>query len=111
MSLGSLQPPLPLLPRVGMRYGPSGVWYLKPNSLFLESSNRLLKATVKRPGITPLRPSLVAATKGVHLGYDNHPTMGTDPEFFLRSGTAPGIVPAFDYFPDKHATLDGLFWD
>lgn len=98
-----------LLPQLGMRYGPSGVWYLKQGSLFLESSNRLVKARVKQAGHTPRVPSLVAATRGLHLAYANGPTMGTDPEFFLKRGDE--IEPAFAFLPDKHASMDGLFWD
>lgn len=96
-------------PRLGMRYGPSGVWYLKPGSLFLETGNRTIKATVKKAGVTPKIPSLQAAVEGVYRCYEALPVMGTDPEFFLEKDG--DIVPAFDWLPDKHSTLDGLFWD
>jgi hypothetical protein len=50
-----------------------------------------------------------AAVEGIQACYETNPVMGTDPEFFLRKDGR--VVPAFDFLPDKHASLDGLFWD
>ena len=68
---------LGLPPRIGVRYGPAGVWYLRPETLFLEQGNKLIKAHIKQAGWTPRVPSLKAAVNGIHISYENGPVMGT----------------------------------
>lgn len=99
---------LRLGPKLGMRYG-LDVWALSPDALYLERKNRVIPARIKRPGITPLVPSLKASVEGIQKAYNTLPPMGTDPEFFLTK--LGQVVPAFDHLPDKHVTRDGLFWD
>jgi hypothetical protein len=103
--------PTALGPRLGMRYGPD-VWALKKGSLFVERAGkpgRIIKATVKNPGITPGIPSLRAAIEGIQSSYQTLPVMGSDPEFFVAHRGQ--MVPAFDFLPDKYSATDGLFWD
>jgi hypothetical protein len=101
-----LQPIRPI--RLGMRYG--DMWALKKGSLFSEKDGRELLHQPTVPGLTPETPSLRAATEGINTCYHTGPVMGTDPEFFLRDCNGQ-VVPAFDFLPDKHASVDGLFWD
>lgn len=93
--------------RLGMRYGQ--MWATKKDWLFDAEKGMLLRATPQNPGHTPEAPPLRVAVEGIQRSYHRSPIMGTDPEFFLKRDG--GIVPAFDFLPDKHLSLDGLFWD
>lgn len=101
-------PRLRVPPRLGMRYGT--LWALKRGTLFCEQACREIQATPTNPGRTSLEPSIKACVQGIHTCYGTAPVMGSDPEFFLLDADRQ-VVPAFDYLPDKYASVDGLFWD